>query len=99
MTHCDKKPRGKVGGSAISVYQALLHPPIESLGTRLVHDPVKSCVSMQVAMSLRSHLKPRQGCRKVVKSGGGNISDYVLLVVPYTSWGGLGACPPENFVL
>ena len=30
-----------------------------------------------------------QGCRKVVKSGGGggNISDYVLLVVPYTSWG------------
>ena len=35
MTHCDKKPRGKVGGSAISVYQALLHPPIESLGTRL----------------------------------------------------------------
>ena len=35
VTHCDKKPRGKVGGSAISVYQALLHPPIESLGTRL----------------------------------------------------------------
>ena len=35
MTHCDKKPRGKVGGSAISVYQALLHPPTESLGTRL----------------------------------------------------------------
>ena len=26
MTHCDKKPRGKVGGSAISVYQALLPP-------------------------------------------------------------------------
>ena len=26
-THCDKKPRGKVGGSVISVYQALLHPP------------------------------------------------------------------------
>ena len=25
-----------MGGSAISVYQALLHPPIESLGTRLV---------------------------------------------------------------
>ena len=25
MTLCDKKPRGKVGGSAISVYQALLH--------------------------------------------------------------------------
>ena len=35
MTHCDKKPRGKVGGSAISVYQALLHPHTESLGTRL----------------------------------------------------------------
>ena len=35
MTHCDKKPRGKVGGSAISVYQALLHSPTESLGTRL----------------------------------------------------------------
>ena len=35
MTHCDKKPRGKVGGSAISVYQALLHLPIESLGTKL----------------------------------------------------------------
>ena len=32
MTHCDKKPRGKVGGSAISVYQALLHPHTESLG-------------------------------------------------------------------
>ena len=32
MTHCDKKPRGKVGGSAISAYQALLHPPTESLG-------------------------------------------------------------------
>ena len=28
ITHCDKKPRGKVGGSAISVYQALLHPPM-----------------------------------------------------------------------
>ena len=25
MTHCDKKPRGKVGRSLISVYQALLH--------------------------------------------------------------------------
>ena len=35
MTHCDKKTRGKVGGSAISVYQALLHPHTESLGTRL----------------------------------------------------------------
>ena len=35
MTHYDKKPRGKVGGSAISVYQALLHPLTESLGTRL----------------------------------------------------------------
>ena len=34
---CDKKPRGKVGGSAISVYQALLHPrpPTESQGTSL----------------------------------------------------------------
>ena len=37
MTHCDKKPRGEVGGSAISVYQALLHLPTESLGTRLCH--------------------------------------------------------------
>ena len=35
ITHCDKKPGGKVGGSAISVYQVLLHSPIESLGTRL----------------------------------------------------------------
>ena len=34
-THCDKKPCGKVGGSVISVYQALLHSPTESLGTRL----------------------------------------------------------------
>ena len=37
MTHCDKKPRGKVGGSVISVYLALLHPPTESLGTRLYY--------------------------------------------------------------
>ena len=35
MTHCDKKPRGKVGRSEISVYQALLYSPTESLGTRL----------------------------------------------------------------
>ena len=28
-----------------------------------------------------------------MKSGGGNILGYVLLVVP----GGLGACPPEKF--
>ena len=36
MTHCDRKPRGKVDGSAISVYQALLHSATESLGTRLM---------------------------------------------------------------
>ena len=40
VTHCDKKSRGKVGGSAISVYQALLHPHIESLGTRLLPMPL-----------------------------------------------------------
>ena len=28
MTHCDMKPHGKVGRSAISEYQALLHPSI-----------------------------------------------------------------------
>ena len=40
-----------------------------------------------------------QGCRKVVKSGGGGtISDYVLLVVPYTSIY-LGACPQKILVL
>ena len=34
VTHCDKKPREKVGGSVISVYQALLHlhaPDLSSL--------------------------------------------------------------------
>ena len=40
ITYCDKKPRGKAGGSAISVYQALLHPPIESLGMRLKPHPL-----------------------------------------------------------
>ena len=34
-----------------------------------------------------------------VKSGGGNNSDYVLLVVPYTSRGVWGHAPQKNFVL
>ena len=38
-----------------------------------------------------------QGCRKVVKSGGGNISDYVLLIVPYTSSGVWGHAPQKIF--
>ena len=37
MTQCDMKPRGKVGGSAISVYQAPLPPQRASIGTRLEH--------------------------------------------------------------
>ena len=40
-----------------------------------------------------------QGCRKVVKSGGGNISDYVLLVVPYTSRGVWGHAPQKKLAL
>ena len=39
---------------------------------------------------------PTQGCRKAVKSGGGNISDYVLLIVSYTSRGS-GGMPPKKF--
>ena len=38
-------------------------------------------------------------CRKVMKSvRGGNISDYVLLVVPYTSLG-VGGMPPRNLLV
>ena len=51
----------------------------------------------QVKPQATCNMHACQGCRKVVKSGGGNISDYVLLVVLYTSRGGLGACPPEHF--
>ena len=38
-----------------------------------------------------AYMVKSQGCRKVVKSGGGNISDYILLFVPYTS-----SMPPRN---
>ena len=54
VTHCDKKPCGKVGGSAISVYQALLHPPIESLGTRLLHVPNMHYMLSQAVTSFYS---------------------------------------------
>ena len=37
-------------------------------------------------------------CRNVVKSGGATyISDYILLVVPYTSRGVWGHAPQKNF--
>ena len=58
VTHCDKKPRGKVGGSAISVYQALLHSPIESLGTRL-YTSIFSTVSTRASL----HEKSRESDR------------------------------------
>ena len=41
----------------------------------------------------------RQGCRKVVKSRGGNISDYVLLVVLYTSREVWGHAPQKIFLV
>ena len=43
------------------------------------------------------YIHPHQGCRKVVNSGGGNISDYVLLVVLYTSRS--GGMPPRTFLV
>ena len=45
--------------------------------------------------NFRVQLNTCQGCRKVVKNGGGG-QHFRLLVLPYTSRGVWGACPPEN---